>query len=132
MTLLVWRGLQHNEWIREIRGTLSGSPAKPPPTCAPGPLGLSDPEAVRPILGGAGLVEVTFTDVDEPLRYGANVGEAFDFICGTPLAQDVLTEMDPATHRVALDSLRALLVRHESPRGVCFQSSAWIIRAQRS
>ena len=36
-----------------------------------------------------------------------------------------------ASRRRALEALRALLVRHESPQGVFFQSSAWIIRAQR-
>ena len=131
MTLLAWRGLQHNEWIREIRGALAGGPTKIPPPCAPGPLGLSDPDAVKPILGNAGLNDVTFTEVGEPLGYGAKADEAFDFIRGTPLAEDVLSEMDPAAQRRALEALRALLVRHESPQGVFFQSSAWIIRAQR-
>ena len=55
MTLLTWRGVQHNEWIREIRGALADGPTKIPPPCAPGPLGLSDPDAVKPILGNAGL-----------------------------------------------------------------------------
>ena len=131
MTLLVWRGVQHNEWIREIRGALAGGPTRIPPPCAPGPLGLSDPDAVRPILGNAGLNDVTFTEVGEPLGYGAKADEAFDFIRGTPLAEDVLSEMDPAAQRRALEALRALLVRHESTEGVFFQSSAWIIRAQR-
>ena len=132
MTLLVWRGVQHNEWIREIRGALAGGPAKIPPPCAPGPLGLSDPDAVKPILANAGLGDITFTAVSEPLRYGATAEEAFAFIRGTPLAGDVLTEMDPAAQRRALEALRALLVRHESPQGVFFQSSAWIICAQRA
>jgi SAM-dependent methyltransferase len=131
MTLLVWRGVQHNEWIREIRGALADGPPKIPPPCAPGPLGLSDPDAVKPILVNAGLDDVTFTEVSEPLRYGAKAPEAFEFIRGTPLAEDVLSEMDPAAQRRALEALRGLLVRHESPQGVFFQSSAWIIRAQR-
>jgi len=131
MTLLVWRGAQHNEWIREIRGALAGGPPKIPPPCAPGPLGLSDPDAVKPILANAGLNDITFTEVSEPLRYGAQADEAFDFIRGTPLAEDVLSEMDPAAQHRALEALRALLVRHASPQGVFFQSSAWIIGAWR-
>jgi SAM-dependent methyltransferase len=131
MALLAWRGVEHNEWIREIRGALASGPAKLPPPCAPGPLGLSDPDAVKPILGNAGLDNVTFTEVGEPLRYGAKADEAFDFVRGTPLADDVLSEMDPAAQRSALDALHALLVRHESPHGVLFQSSAWIICTQR-
>jgi hypothetical protein len=132
MTLLAWRGAQHNEWIREIRGALAGGPAKVPPPCTPGPLGLADADAVKSVLGNAGLNDVTFTEVSEPLRYGARADEAFDFIRGTPLAEDVLSEMDPAAQHRALEALRALLVRHESPEGVCFQSSAWIICASRS
>ena len=131
MTLLAWRGLQHNEWIREIRGALAGDPTKIPPPCGPGPLGLSDPEAVKPILGNAGLNDITFTEVSEPLRYGAQADDAFNFIRGTPLAEDVLSEMDPAARHRALDGLHALLVRHEAPQGVFFQSSAWIIGALR-
>ena len=131
MTLLVWRGVRHNEWIREIRGALADGPPRIPPPCAPGPLGLSDPDAVKPILGEAGLEDVTFTEASEPLRYGAKADEAFDFIRGTPLVEDVLSEMDSAAQLRALEALRALLVRHESPQGVLFQSSAWIIRAQR-
>ncbi len=132
MTLLTWRGAQHNEWIREIRGTLAGGPPKFPPPCAPGPLGLSDPEAVKPILSNAGFGEIAFTEASEPLHYGATAGEAFDFIRGTPLAEDVLSEMDPAARPHALDALRTLLESHQSAEGVCFQSSAWIVTARRS
>ena len=132
MTLLTWRGLQHNEWIREIRHALSDGQVKPPPPpCAPGPLGFSDPNAVRPILAQAGLGEITFTEVSEPLCYGPDVESAFEFIHGTPLAQDVLAEMAPADQQRAIESLRALLVRHTSVHGVCFQSSAWIVSARR-
>ena len=132
MALLTWRGLQHNEWIREIRRTLAGGQAKPaPPPCAPGPLGLSDPDAVRPILAEAGFSGITFPEVNEPLRYGAGLEEAFEFIRGTPLAADVLAEMDPPAQQRAIEALRALLVRHESAQGVYFQSSAWIIGARR-
>lgn len=132
MALLTWRGAQHNEWIREIRATLVGGPPKIPPAGAPGPLGLSDPEAVKPILSHAGFGEIAFTETSEPLCYGSTAGEAFDFIRGTPLAEDVLSEMDPAARPRALDALRALLERHQSAEGVCFQSSAWIVTARRS
>ncbi len=132
MTLLTWRGAQHNEWIREIRGALAGGPPKIPPPCAPGPLGLSDPEAVKPILAGAGFGEIVFTETSDPMCYGATAEEAFDFIRGTPLADDVLSEMEPAARGPALDALRAVLERHRSANGVCFQSSAWIITARRT
>jgi SAM-dependent methyltransferase len=132
MTLLTWRGAQHNEWIREIRGTLAGGPPKLPPPCAPGPLGLSDPETVQPLLSQAGFDEIAFTETSAPLCYGATAGEAFAFIRGTPLAEDALSEMDPAARPRALDALRALLERHQSADGVCFQSSAWIVTARRS
>lgn len=132
MTLLTWRGAQHNEWIREIRGALAGGPPKLPPPGTPGPLGLSDPEAVKPILSEAGFNEIAFTETSAPLSYGTTAGEAFDFIRGTPLADDVLSEMDPAAQHRALDALRALLERHHSVAGICFQSSAWIVTARRS
>jgi SAM-dependent methyltransferase len=132
MTLLTWRGAQHNEWIREIRGTLAGGPSKLPPSCAPGPLGLSDPEAVKPILSNAGFAEIAFTETSEPMCYGATAGEAFEFILGTPLAEDVLSEMDTVARSRARDALRTLLERRQSAAGVCFRSSAWIVTARRS
>jgi SAM-dependent methyltransferase len=131
ITLLTWRGAQHNEWIREIRGTLAGGPPKVPPSGAPGPLDLSEPESVKPILSNAGFGEIAFTETSERLRYGETAGEAFDFIRGTPLVEDVLSEMDPPARMRALDALRALLERHQSAEGVCFQSSAWIVTARR-
>jgi len=132
MALLTWRGAQHNEWIRAIRGTLAGGPPKIPPSCAPGPLGLSDPEAVKSILSNGGFGEIAFTETSEPLRYGTTAAEAFDFIRGTPLVEDVLSEMDLTGRTRALDALRDLVESHQSAEGVRFQSSAWIVTARLS
>ena len=128
LALLAWRGLEHNEWIREIRATLAvGRPLPPPPPGAPGPLGLSDPATVRPILAGAGFQGITFTAISDPMTYGHRREEVFDFILGTPMAQDVLSELESAVREKALDALRALLDRHQTKDGIQFQSSAWLI-----
>jgi len=131
LALLTWQGLERNEWIREIRHVLAGGrPVPAPPLCAPGPLGLSDPEAVRKVLSQAGFAQIELIAVSGPLRYGTAIEEAFEFVRGTPLASDLLADLDATNRKRTVDALRDLLARHRTDDGVSFQSSAWIVTAR--
>src|SRR5262245_33288738 len=73
LAMMVWQGADRNEWESEISRALEAEPG------APGgadPFSLADPSVVRGILGAAGLDDVAFEDVREPVDYGPDAGAA--------------------------------------------------------
>ena len=49
LVMLVWRGIEDDEWLREFVGAIAQVvPMAPPPADAPGPFSLSDPDHARP------------------------------------------------------------------------------------
>jgi SAM-dependent methyltransferase len=135
LVLLVWQDRGRNEWTSAIGQSLTagtGGPASPAPRASgPDPFSLGDPPTAESILAASGFDEVAFTDVQEPVYYGADRAIALDFVLGLRLTQDLLAGLDgPAAER-ALERLRATLADHDTGRGVFFGSRAWIITARR-
>jgi ubiquinone/menaquinone biosynthesis C-methylase UbiE len=141
LVVMVWQDRGRNEWTSAIGQSLTTgttAPASPGPPAAaaprarcPDPFSLGDPATAESILAASGFDEVAFTDVHEPVYYGADRSIAFDFVLGLRITQDVLAGLDgPAAER-ALDRLRATLAEHDTGRGVFFDSRAWIITARR-
>ncbi len=92
-----------------------------------GPFSLSQPEAVRDLLGRAGFDEVEFEGREAPMWFGADADDAHAFILG--VAGWMLEGLDDAARAEALDALRATTTAHASPAGVMFGSGAWTITA---
>jgi SAM-dependent methyltransferase len=130
LTLLTWQGVAENEWLTEFRSALAvGRDLPAPPPGAPGPFALSDPARVRAILGGAGFADVAFEGLREPMGFGPDTDDAFDFVSG--LTGWMLDGLDEAGRRAALAALRATIAEHAGENGVNFPSATWIIQARK-
>jgi SAM-dependent methyltransferase len=130
LTLLTWQGVTDNEWLTEFRAALAvGRDLPVPPPDAPSPFALSDPDRVREILSAAGFTDVSFQGLREPMHFGPNPDDAFDFVSGlTGWMRDGLDETGQVT---ALAALRATIGRHAGEHGVTYQSATWIIEARK-
>jgi SAM-dependent methyltransferase len=131
LALLAWRELHRNEWLTAIRGALAvGRTLPEPPAGAPGPFGLADEGHVRGVLTGAGFVDIGLDELQEPLELGTNADDAFAFLGTIGLAKGLTQGLDEAAKATAWDNLRHALVDHETPAGVLFGSSAWLVTAR--
>ncbi|NMN97510.1 class I SAM-dependent methyltransferase [Antrihabitans stalactiti] len=119
LVLLVWRERDRNEWAEAIR--LGGSAA----------FSLADSTLTQGILTAAGFVDVTFTEVHEPVYYGPDAATAYDAVLRLLKLEDQLADLDPAAAEQARTQLRATLDAHTTPDGVYFDSRAWIVEARK-
>jgi SAM-dependent methyltransferase len=131
LALLVWRGLEHNEWVAAIRDALSVGRALPtPPAGTPGPFGLANRSLTQRVLTDAGFVDVGFNEVTEAIRFGDDADDAFSFVRTFGITTGLTRDLDSARKAAALDALHATLVEHETGDGVLFGGSAWLVRAR--
>jgi SAM-dependent methyltransferase len=128
LVMLVWQAHDRNEWDVAIRQSLTGLGAVA--SAGPDPFSLGDPPAVTGILEAAGFMDVTFTDVHEPMYFGPDVASALDWIRGFAYTSEVLNRLDPAAAARALGRLGETLGAHMSDDGVWFDSRAWIVTAR--
>jgi SAM-dependent methyltransferase len=119
LVLLTWQGVTDNEWLTDFRTAMAAGRDLPlPPPDAPSPFALSDPDRVRAILDAAGFTDVSFQSLYEPIRFGLNPDDAFDFVSGlTGWMRDGLDEKGQQT---ALAALRATIGRHAGNHGVIY------------
>jgi ubiquinone/menaquinone biosynthesis C-methylase UbiE len=130
LTLLVWQGPEHNEWIRELSAALAAGRDLPvPPTAAPGPFAQADPQAAKAVLAGAGFAHIELDGLREPMWFGSDAEDAHHFVLG--LMGWMLDGLDDHERGRALDNLRATVTAHDTGHGVFYQSAAWLIRARR-
>jgi SAM-dependent methyltransferase len=131
LVLLVWQDRDRNEWSYAIHQALAGTAAPTPPVSGQDPFSLADPAITEGILAAAGFVDVTFTDVHEPVYYGPDSATAYDAVLCLAEPKGLLAKLDAATAEHASQRLRATLAAHETGSGVWFDSRAWIITARR-
>ncbi|MDQ1697959.1 MAG: hypothetical protein QOJ03_3312 [Frankiaceae bacterium] len=130
--LVVWQGLQHNEWAATMRSALAAGRDLPmPPPGAPGPFSMTDPDVVRRVLTEAGLTDVAVEPVDGDFNLGPDPDEAFAFVRGMGITRSLLADLDAQTATRALDDLRAAFADHVTPAGVVFRSAAWLVTARK-
>jgi SAM-dependent methyltransferase len=131
LALLVWRGLEHNEWVGAIREVLSVGRALPtPPAGGPGPFGLADRSLTQRVLTDAGFLAVGFDEIRVPIRFGDDAEDAFSFVSTLGVTRGLTQDLDSARKAAALDALHTILVEHETDDGVLFDGSAWLVRAR--
>jgi len=130
LVLLTWQGLAGNEWLREFRSALAvGRDLPSPPPDAPSPFALADPDRVRAILGAAGFADITFQSLHEPMSFGPDPDDAFDFV--SELTSWMHNGLDETGRDAARAALRTTIAEHTSDRGVTYQSATWIIEAHK-
>jgi SAM-dependent methyltransferase len=129
LTLLTWQGLTDNEWLTEFRSAMAvGRDLPTPPPDAPSPFSLSDPDRVRAILGDAGFTDISFQALHEPMSFGPDPDDAFDFVSG--LTGWMREGLDEAGRDAALAALRTTIAEHTGDHGVAYESATWIIQAR--
>ncbi|SFO85105.1 Ubiquinone/menaquinone biosynthesis C-methylase UbiE [Amycolatopsis arida] len=130
LVLLTWQPPERNPWIGAFRAALAaGRELPPPPTEAPSPFSLSDPDQVRGLLTSAGLTEVRLRGLTAPMYFGRDVDDAARFVTGQHAG--MLEGLDAAGRARALDDLRATLADHRTERGVRYDSACWLVEARR-
>src|SRR5262249_46534511 len=131
LALLSWQPLPANEWVAELTAALAAGRDLPaPPPEAPGPFALADPARVRQLLTGAGFTSIEVAPMQAPMWFGAAPGDGHAFALG--LLGWMLEGLDEDRRARALDALRATIAAHTTADGVIYNSSAWLIRAQRA
>ena len=132
LVMMVWQAHQQNEWAVAIDRALTGDRStSPPPAETLDPFSLADPTATKGILHSAGFGEPAFTDVHEPVFYGADVDAAMDWVTGFQSIGEALHLMDPTSASAALQRIRQAIASQQSKDGVWFDSRAWIVTARR-
>ncbi|RSM74591.1 class I SAM-dependent methyltransferase [Kibdelosporangium aridum] len=125
---LVWQGSDQQEWVAEINLALAGEIPEPATT---GAFSLADPASVDGLLTSAGFVEVSVTEVREPVFYGVDADAAVNGVLALMMTSDLLTRLDAEETEQAVARLRSTMVKHTSTDGVWFDSRAWLITARR-
>jgi SAM-dependent methyltransferase len=130
LVLLTWRAPQDNAWFTALTGALlAGRPMAIPPSDAPGPFSLSDPNRVRGILGDSGFTRITIDPLAGPMWFGVDADDATEFILG--LLGWMLADLDGDRRAHAVDAMRATVAAHETSDGVSFGSGTWLVTARR-
>jgi SAM-dependent methyltransferase len=132
LVMMVWQRHERNEWSVEIEKALTG--AEGSPSSAPAgldPFSLADQSTVRGILDAAGFVNVTFTEVHEPVFYGRSVADALTWVRGFACTHAVLDALDHDAAERAIGRVRESFARHARDDGIWFDSNVWIVEARR-
>ena len=125
LVLLAWQAPERNEWFRAVDETIAdGSPS------GSRMFSLADQQTAAGILTAAGFADVAFTDVREPVYYGADTAQAYDFVTGLQSTKSMLADLNPAAAQGALRRLRVTLAQHKTDDGVTFGARTWIITAR--
>lgn len=129
-----WQELIQNEWLMVPAGAALqhvpmpdlGAPG------GPGPFSLADPERVRKVLGGAGLVDVELEDVTLPMPLARSVDDALAFMQGSDIGQTLMKGVDAETAERAWAAVREALEPRVTERGVELNGTAWLVTARRA
>ncbi|MGI8683828.1 MAG: methyltransferase domain-containing protein [Acidimicrobiales bacterium] len=132
LAFVAWREAARNEWMTAVAGALAMGRTLPErPADRPGAFGLAGEDHVRRTLGEAGFADVTLEERSEPVNFGPDAAAAYALVSTQGLARDLLGGLDSATRKAALQQLRDVLAAHETPDGVLFGSTCWLITARR-
>jgi ubiquinone/menaquinone biosynthesis C-methylase UbiE len=132
LVMMVWQTHEANEWSIAVHDALA--PYDPSPTVSPASqehFSFADPATVERILAAAGFDAVQFSDVREPVYYGASIDEAIEWVQGFRFVRNLLQRLDAAAATSLLASLRDTLAKNSSEQGVWFDARAWIVTAKR-
>jgi SAM-dependent methyltransferase len=129
LVLIVWQGRAANEWSGAVRAAIGGGRPLPEPDDRQSAFSLGDPAVTTAVLHEAGFSSVRFEGVEAPVRYGADVREAYEFVTALRDTRSLLAELDDP--EAARARLRGLLHDHLTPEGVLFDGATWVITAAR-
>lgn len=132
LVMIVWQAMEHNEWAMAIDRALATHERRATVDHgAPNAFSLADPTATTALLHSARFVDVTCTDVREPVYYGPDQATALAWVRGFSTTTRALRKLEPPAAEQALGRLRDTMTAHLGADGVWFDSSAWIVTAHR-
>jgi ubiquinone/menaquinone biosynthesis C-methylase UbiE/pimeloyl-ACP methyl ester carboxylesterase len=132
LVMLVWQGEERNEWATALRRALLGEGGAEAAPAGLNAFSMANPFQMRSILDAAGFVELSVSDVHEPVYYGPDAAAALELFRDMKQPRDVLARMDAADAERALVRLREVLAAHVTDDGVLFDSRAWLVTGRRA
>ena len=134
MSFVCWREFEENPWLSVPLSAAAKHitiPERHPG--APGPLALSDPGRVRPILEGAGFSDVAFEGLDTTITIGGtgSLDESVrNLLSFGPLSAAIRQANVSDTTEIAA-SVREAVAPYATPKGVRMGSACWVVTARR-
>ena len=96
-----------------------GVPCRCPPTgCARVRSGSPTRTGCAACSLASGLVDVELEQVDEPIEFGSDAEEAYEFVAGMGFTRGLTADLDDVARDAALESLHAALAAAQTDRGV--------------
>ncbi|MEU6009747.1 methyltransferase domain-containing protein [Streptomyces sp. NPDC047453] len=92
---------------------------------------LLDPARIRHVLAAAGFTDIDVAPFQAPMTFGANAGDAADFIFSMGPTRYNLRDVDPATITRLRAEVQDALTEFETADGVHIPGSVWIVTATR-
>ena len=135
MTMVVWRGIEHNPWLglaKDVVLNYLPPPAADAVHCGPGPFSMADAAVVTRQLDIAGYRDIRFEQVDAELFVGGDVDDAVAFQLAIGPAGEVYREAGALGERrrdEIAGALKAELAKYKRPNGVFMNSSSWKVSA---
>lgn len=132
LAVLVWQGIDANEWFRDFNDALdAGRPPVRPPAGVPGPFVFARPEHARAVLEAAGWADIRCESHQGPMWFGPDPAVALEFVSSQGFTKFRLSDVDATAREEALEALGASLRAHHASDGVTYDSGVWVIRARR-
>ncbi len=130
-----WQPLIDNEWLL-TPGVAAATYVEIPPAetstsaDAPGMFSLSDPDAVRLLLEGAGFsrIEIAPIHTTMTLGGGGTVDETLAFLLRTGIARALFAGASDEQRALAVDAVRSVFAAHYEPGvGVRMGAAGWMV-----
>lgn len=136
-TMIVWRTIDDNPWLRLPKEVALQFLPPPPPdgqSCGPGPFSMADEQLVRMQMKGAGFTgTIAFERIDAPIRVGNDIDDAIGFQIALGPAGEIYREageLAKQRHDALYKALSDALAPYQKPDGVYLGSSSWMITAR--
>lgn len=130
IAMLVWREMSRNDWVMgTLKALVPEREIPDPPMDVPSPFAFGNAERTTEILTSAGYENVQLEAVEEPMFMGSDAEWSYTFASKLGLVTGVLKDFDENQRAAALERLRAAHGERETPDGVLFGASSWVIQA---
>jgi len=135
-TMIVWRTIEDNPWLKLPKDVTLGLLPPPPPdgqSCGPGPFSMADAPTVRGQFKSAGFGgDIAFERIDAPIRVGETIADAIGLQLALGPAGEIYREAGEIAHQrheALFEALTDALRPYASEDGVYLESSSWMITA---
>ena len=132
LATLSWQPFDRNEWLTVMFDALAdGRDLPTPPSGSPGPFGLADRDFVERILHTAGLADVRVLPIEEPMWFGHDPDDAWEYVSGMGIVKGLTEALDDDARNAALARLRKNVEAHATDDGVLMGSASWLATARK-